>query len=251
MKITAITSPSTSKLLTLLSSLILATSTSLLLNGCSNNIKDNSRDTSTSIDNYKADNPDEISIDDTITLAQVTKDVSYLASDDLKGRSNFSNDINKAADYIAQRFNEVGLSSATSAEHFKQAYRIQKITPNSLAVSINGQVIAQEDLAIATTVPSINWQPSVTKQTPLKEAINTVFINEKDDLRKSLGILNNQGGEHLVLLHPAHKNTFKRYQGYFARGVTKLVNDKSSSQNNKTNSQKKYWWYHSYCVNPY
>jgi Zn-dependent M28 family amino/carboxypeptidase len=238
MKITAITSPSTSKLLTLLSSLILATSTSLLLNGCSNNIKDNSRDTSTSIDNYKADNPDEISIDDTITLAQVTKDVSYLASDDLKGRSNFSNDINKAADYIAQRFNEVGLSSATSADNFKQAYRIQKITPKSLVVSINGQVIAQEDLAIATTVPSINWQLSVTKQTPLKEAINTVFINEKDDLRKSLGILNNQGGEHLVLLHPAHKNTFKRYQGYFAGGITKLVNDKSSSQNNKTNSQK-------------
>ena len=89
MKITVIKAPSISKLLTLLSSLILATSASLLLNSCSNNIKDNSRDTSTSIDNYKADNPSKISIDDTITLAQVTKDVSYLASDDLKGRSNF------------------------------------------------------------------------------------------------------------------------------------------------------------------
>ncbi len=168
MKITALTSPSTSKLLTLLSSLILATSAGLLLNGCSNNIKDNSKDTSTSIDNYKADNLDKISIDETITLDQVTKDVSYLASDDLKGRSNFSNDIDKAADYIAQRFNEVGLSSAKGAEHFKQGYRIQKITPNSLVVSINGEVIAQENLAIATTVASINWQPSVTKQTPLK-----------------------------------------------------------------------------------
>jgi len=239
MKITALKSSSKSKLPILLRSLILVTSAGLLLNGCSHSkFTANTKDTTVSTINNKADNLDIVSIDDTITLAQVTKDVSYLASDDLKGRSNFSNDIGIAADYIAQRFNEVGLSSAMSTDNFRQAYRIQKITPKSLVVSINGEVIAQENLAIATTVPSINWQRSATKQIPVKEAINTVFINEKDDLRKSLGKLNNQGGEHLVLLHPAHKNTFKRYQGYFSRGVTKLVNDKSSSQNNKANSKE-------------
>ena len=239
MKITALKLPSKNKLLTLLSSLILATSAGLLLNGCSHsNTTANAKDTLASTVSAKANNLEVVSIDDTITLAQVTKDVSYLASDELKGRSNFSNDIHKAADYIAKRFNEVGLNSAMSAEHFKQVYSIQKITPNSLVVSINGEVIAQENLAIATTVPSINWQRSATKQTPLNKVINTVFINKKDDLRKSLGELNNQGGEHLVLLHPDHKNTFKRYQGYFSRGVTTLVNDKSSSQSKKANSQK-------------
>jgi hypothetical protein len=37
-----------------------------------------------------------------ISLMQVTKDISYLASDELKGRDNYSPEIRLAADYIAK-----------------------------------------------------------------------------------------------------------------------------------------------------
>lgn len=155
-------------------------------------------------------------IDNNITLEQITKDVSYLASDELQGRNNFTLDIRKAADFIAQRFNEVGLTPAQIAPNFKQQYTVQKITPDTLTVEINGQNIASDVLSMATTKPDIEWH-SKTDQ------VNIVIIDKNDNMRKSLTDLNNKGGKYLVLLHPKHEESFKRYQSYFARGLTKLV----------------------------
>ncbi|ALO35049.1 peptidase M23 [Colwellia sp. MT41] len=171
------------------------------------------------------------SVDNTITLAQITKDVSYLASDALKGRNNFTLEIRQAADFIAKRFNEVGLSPAPSAPNFKQYYSLQKIIPDTLSVEINGQEIAAESLAMATTKIDFLWDSNTLKgnQSIKRSPVNTVMIGENDNLRKALRELNHQGGQHLVLLHPKHEKSFKRYQSYFARGLTKLVDEKSTA----------------------
>lgn len=195
----------------LATSLTLLSLASLSLTGCSNIDFGSGENSQQSV---------EANIDNTITLGQVTKDVTYLASDDLKGRNNFSLEIRQAADFIAKRFNEVGLVPAQSAPNFKQYYSVQKITPAALSVEINGQVIASESLAMATTEADISWQLSSGSK---GQTVNTVKIGENDNLRKSLRELNNQGGQHLVLLHPKHEKSFKRYQSYFARGLTKLV----------------------------
>ncbi|HCM46250.1 MAG TPA: peptidase M23 [Colwellia sp.] len=171
-------------------------------------------------------------LDSTITLAQITKDVTYLASDELKGRDNFSLDIRQAANFIAKRFNEVGLTPAQSAPNFKQHYAVQRITPNTLTVEINGQVISNESLSMATTRTDFSWnsRSQESNQSVTSHPVKVVMIGENDNMRKSLRELNNQGGQHLVLLHPTHEKSFKRYQGYFAQGLTKLVNKKTTEQ---------------------
>ncbi len=232
MKTTTVKSIGASRLCTLVPSIVLVTATSIMLNGCSLNkltasSKDNS-DLAVNVNSTKKAN-----VDKTITLAQVTKDVSYLASDELKGRGNYSNDIRKAADYIAKRFNQVGLSSVTGIKNFKQTYTIQKVTPQTLTVQLNGKIISQEDLSIVTTQNHLNWQNIGTNEPLSTPPVNIVFIGENDDLRQSLSHLNHQGGEHLVLLHPTHKNTFTRYQGYFARGITKLMSSDTPTKDNK------------------
>lgn len=165
-------------------------------------------------------------IDNNITLAQVTKDVTYLASDELKGRDNFSLEIRQAADFIAQRFSNVGLTPADGSVNFKQQYTVQKITPDTLTVELNGQAIDTEALSMATTQPDFNW----SSRTNAKAPVNIVMIGKNDNMRKSISALNNQGGQHLVLLHPKHEESFKRYQGHFASGLTKLVNNNSNKQ---------------------
>ncbi len=189
----------------------LVTSIALLsISGCSNtNI----------VSSDEASPPEQaVTIDNTITLAQVTNDVTFLASDELRGRSNFTSDISIAADFIAKRFKEVGLTPAHGTEKFKQQYKVERIVPDTLNVTVNGQKIAKENLSIATTYETLNWQNNK------KEVVNTVIIGKNDNMRKALHELNNQGGYHLVLLHPKHKPSFKRYQSYFARGLTKLIN---------------------------
>lgn len=198
----------------LATSLSLLSLASLSLTGCSNlelNVSDTEEKTVVA------------TLDNTITLEQVTKDVTYLASDTLKGRDNFSVELRQAADFIGTRFSDIGLTPVSSAPNFKQQYSVQKITPESLIVEINGNEIASDKLSMATTQTHIDWNNTNSAQ-----EVNTVVIGENDNMRKSLGELNKLGGQHLVLLHPKHEKSFKRYQGYFSQGVTKLVNDKAT-----------------------
>lgn len=171
------------------------------------------------------------SIDETITLEQVTKDVSYLASDKLQGRGNFSPNIHKAADYIANRFEQVGLAPLSTESSFLQEYTLQRIIPDTLTVKINGETIPQDKLAMVTTLNNFNWDSQQQqKNDKLTGDINIVFINENMNMRKSLRKLNYQGGQHLVLLHPKHRKSFKRYQGHFAKGSTQLSSMASATK---------------------
>ena len=76
-----------------------------------------------------------------ISLEQMTADITYLASDKLKGRANFSADIDKAADYISQRFESIGLKHLSGLTTYKQTFEITNISPVSLDVTLNGQIL--------------------------------------------------------------------------------------------------------------
>ena len=161
-------------------------------------------------------------IPNSISLEQVTADVSFLASDNLKGRGNFSPEISQAADYIAKRFKDNGLLSPKGilAHGFLQKYQVTKITPQELSLAINGLAISSENLAVASTATNFSWQiENNTKSTEFK----VHNVEKNGDMRAMISSLNKQGGEHLVLINSAHKDMFKRYQHYFGQGVTKLA----------------------------
>jgi len=143
---------------------------------------------------------------------QVIKDITYLASDDLKGRASFSPEIDKAANYIAKRFAEIGLQPLHN-ESFLQTFTVSQIQPNTLSVNLNGEKISPKNTAIASTIEKLEWDSNVAQ---------VHIINKDDDMRTALRELNQQGGQHLVVIDNSHKKTFKAYQGYFNRGLTKL-----------------------------
>jgi hypothetical protein len=162
------------------------------------------------------------SLDQTISLSQVTKDVTYLASNELNGRGNFSSDIEKAAQYIGKRFSEVGLTSADGTVNFQQYYNITSITPSSLSVVLNGNALNTDSLTMASTIEDFMWNKN-------DKDLTTHVIRQDDNMRKVLGDINQLGGHHLVLLHPSHEKTFKRYQAYFSRGLTKLTSEQQGN----------------------
>jgi hypothetical protein len=159
-----------------------------------------------------------------ISLAQVTKDISYLASDELKGRGNYSPEIRLAANYIAKRFQQSGLVPANgiSGADFLQKYQITKTTPTKLNLTINGQYLAFENLAMASTVTSFSW---VINNRTKNTAFTIHDIDKNDDMQAIVNTLNRQGGNHLVLLNPAHKEMFERYQRYLQQGSTRLTQE--------------------------
>lgn len=164
---------------------------------------------------------------DLIPLSQVTEDISYLASDDLKGRHNYSPEIHIAASYIAKRFQESGLINADelSASNYLQKYQVTRTLPQQLNITINGKNISPDKAAMASTVVNFTWHVKPSNNKPNIEIHN---ISANDDMRAKVSELNLQGGEHLVLLDPAHKDKFERYQKHFQRGTAKLIHDQAN-----------------------
>ena len=154
-----------------------------------------------------------------ISAKQVIKDITYLAGDDLKGRASFSPEIDKAANYIAKRFAEIGLKPLSAdkvtnkSSSYLQSFIVSQIQPQALAVSINSNSISSENLAIATTMDKLNWQQGTAE---------VHVVGKADDMRATLSQLNQSGGQHLVIINRVHEKLFKSYQGYFKRGLTKL-----------------------------
>lgn len=149
-----------------------------------------------------------------ISIERMTKDVTYLASDDLKGRASFSPEIEIAADYISQRFSEIGLKPFEGLSTYKQTFDVTSITPDKVSVRLNGKKINKKNIAIASTMKNLSWQSI--------EKINTHIINKGDNFRGILRSANNQGGQHLILVNNAHKSIFERYQQFLNEGLTKL-----------------------------
>jgi len=172
--------------------------------------------------------PFTLSAPSSISLEQVTKDVTYLASDNLKGRGNFSSDISQAANYIAKRFDESGLIGANgiSFQGFLQKYQVTKISPKKLTFVLNGQTLSSEYLTMISTVQNFSW---VIANGVNSSELNVHNIGKDDDMRAALRSINKQGGKHLILLNPAHTELFKRYQHHFGQGVTKLLQQDNSN----------------------
>ena len=149
-----------------------------------------------------------------ISKDQMIADITYLASDQLKGRASFSPEIDQAANYIGKRFKEIGLKPIGKNQNFKQTFTITNITPASLSVTLNGKHINAENLSMASTMEKFSWQSI--------QAVQAHAIGPQDDMREKIRTINQQGGQHLILLNTAHQEIFKRYQHYFQQGLNKL-----------------------------
>jgi aminopeptidase YwaD len=152
-----------------------------------------------------------------ISIEAMTKDITYLASDELNGRASFSKDIDKAAHYISQRFQEIGLVPMSGAKSFKQTFDIINIAPVNISATLNNNTITDDHLAMASTIEAINWSSATD--------FSTHVIGKNDNMREVIRGLNQKGGQHLVLINTAHAKIFAGYRGYFARGLNKLQLD--------------------------
>jgi len=150
-----------------------------------------------------------------ISSQQVISDITHLASDKLKGRANFSPEIDQAANFISSRFAQIGLKPLQGESSFKQSFSVTNFIPTTLHVELNGAVINDNELAMASTMSTLTWNNT--------NKIKTHIIAEQDNMRDVLRKINNEGGQHLVVINSEHTKQFASYRSYFQQGLTKLT----------------------------
>jgi aminopeptidase YwaD len=149
-----------------------------------------------------------------ISKDQMIDDITQLASDEMNGRQVFTADIDNAAEYISGRFSKIGLVPMHGEKTFKQTFNVLSVKPQTLTMRLNDQEIPEANLAMTSTIRSIDWNSG--------DDFKTTVVGESDDMRAALRAINNEGGKHVILLHSSQSAMFARYQGFFKRGSTKL-----------------------------
>ena len=145
--------------------------------------------------------------DNRISLEQVKADVSFLASDKLKGRANFSEGLMLAANYIAERFAESGLDPLPKLKNYKQTFALYQFKTDSQNIRLNNEIISEENTIVFSHHESLKWTEK--NQLPL------TYIDEKNDFKKELRQINLRGKDALVVVSESHKEIFQRYRNHF------------------------------------
>jgi len=150
----------------------------------------------------------------TISQQQVTKDVSILADDNMAGRASFTAGSKKAANYIAQRFKQIGLSPLAGLNDFKQSFQLFQIEVEKTEINLNGTKVPSENSLLFTRYEELNWST--------KTALRTVKIGAEDNFRSALAEVNQLKENVVVLIDSSHTEIFSRYHQHFNRPQNKF-----------------------------
>ena len=139
---------------------------------------------------------------DAFSIKETERIVSYLASDELKGRKIYSPEIDKAADFIAEHFQKAGLQTFNHAPTYLQTFYMLSPRPTGISATINDTAINPEHII------------AITAEKELKVSHKCGYaiskINADDNLfREAYGLVQ-KGTNQIVLVDTVHADNFMR-----------------------------------------
>lgn len=85
----------------------------------------------------------------TITKPYVDRLIKTLSSNEMQGRMTFTPGIEKAATFIENEFKAIGLAPLPGQQSFRQTFYRYQITPKSTSVTIDGEAVPSNNIAVA------------------------------------------------------------------------------------------------------
>ena len=155
-------------------------------------------------------NPDRL-----VNTNNVERIIRTLSADDMQGRATFTPGIEKAADFIANEFKEIGLKPLTDTGNFRQEFTMTRIKPDVQEVSINGSKVAAGSVLTITENASVNWTEGSGIEVLNVKAGESFFDRYRAVIREDKSVL--------VLVDASHADAFKRLYEFSTRG--KIVDE--------------------------
>ncbi len=148
----------------------------------------------------------------------VTRVIKTLTADEMMGRSaSRPEHIDKAAAFIAGEFKSIGLKPLTGLTGFRQEFKKDMISPQSLEVTINGQKIPAENALLVTEATELNLTKGAGV---IVIPYDTTIKNPRQFLLSKAFNLTRDTSTAFVLVAPEFKENFKELKGYFGKRFT-------------------------------
>lgn len=106
-----------------------------------------------------------------IKVADVTRTISFLASDDMMGRQVYTPEIDKAADFIATEFRKAGLQPLNGT-HFLQSFVMISATQQSIHAQSAGKVVDPKNIIVLTSKPQFSFSADHVQVETIKAGDN-------------------------------------------------------------------------------
>jgi hypothetical protein len=135
--------------------------------------------------------------------------IKTLSADDMQGRGTFTPGIDKAATFIEGEFKKIGLQPLKGNTGYRQSFTVYRTTPTLMQVSIEGQPIAANNIAIAGGA-DFTWKNDADVQV-VKLTAGQNFQTEYRTYMRS-------GKKTLMLIDPQFEAIFKQLHSRFADG---------------------------------
>ncbi len=143
-----------------------------------------------------------------VNVAEVTRILNTLAADDMEGRASFTPGIEKAANFIAEEFEKIGVAPFAE-EDYRQTFYVNRISPASWAVTFDGENIEEGNVIFSSNSPGRVWNDDPN--------VEVLRIQAGDDFAQKFREISNAGKDAIVLVDPSFQNLFARYKGFLMR----------------------------------
>lgn len=134
--------------------------------------------------------------------------IETLSSDDMRGRSAFNDDIDKAARFIEAQFEKIDLEKIENEESYRQNFTVYSIKPGQGNIVLNGEEIDSKRYFVRTYLSHIEWN---------QNDVEVFHIAKDDTLREKIRNFLSDSVSSVVLVDEKHHEWFYRYRRYFER----------------------------------
>jgi len=132
----------------------------------------------------------------------VSRILNTLASDNMRGRSALTKDIEPAADFIAGEMKKIGLKPYAE-ESFRQTFQLDKLSPKNNTATINKKTIPAEHIISLGNHVDLKWDD--------KSPIKIVNITSDSDFAQAFREQSLSKENTLVLVDPSFEASFVRF----------------------------------------
>ncbi|WP_312185501.1 M20/M25/M40 family metallo-hydrolase [Sphingobacterium sp.] len=128
--------------------------------------------------------------------------LNTLASDDMRGRSALTKDIEPAADFIAGEMKRIGLTPYAE-QNYRQTFQLDKISPVSKSATVNKRIVPAEHIISLGNHVNLQWDnKSPLKIAEIKSGEDFATVFREHSLSKE---------NTLVLVDPSFESYFVRF----------------------------------------
>ena len=141
-----------------------------------------------------------ITIDDLITLSEVSRIENTLASDEMQGRRAFTPGIEKAAEFIASEFKSIGLQTPASSNGYLQSFALVRAKAVSVSVKLDGTALDPKEFLVFTNSRELKLNQG--------SGFEKIRIKTGSNLQTEARKYTHSGKNYLVLVDKSFANSF-------------------------------------------